>query len=95
MCQKILRRVATNSWIGGCEDLQLISKTSWYYNWSLSPSKNILNCITPGRKVEFVAMIWGLGSITPNLIANIQNGITHLLSFNEPNFKSQSNIMPK
>lgn len=53
----------------------------WWYDWSMQSS---------GAKIgiEFVPMMWGSGSVTTGIPA----GARYLLTFNEPNFKSQSNL---
>jgi hypothetical protein len=64
---------------------------TWAYNWGNSPQGSILSGL------EFVPMLWGLQS-TPGWAdaakAAIASGSTHLLSFNEPDFSTQSNIDP-
>jgi hypothetical protein len=64
---------------------------SWAYNWGNSPQGTILS------GAEFVPMLWGLNSASSwNAAAKsaIASGSTHLLSFNEPDLSSQSNISP-
>lgn len=60
--------------------------TSWFYGWSLNRSS------FPGQ--QFVPMTWGKGSCTdPNVSYLVdRTDIDHLLSFNEPDNTSQSNI---
>jgi hypothetical protein len=66
---------------------------SWYYNWSIQPP-----AISNGElsEIEWVPMQWGsinadqVNSITSKIPA----GSKFLLGFNEPNFKSQSNLTP-
>jgi len=53
---------------------------SWWYNWS--------NQGTSRTGLEFVPMLWGSGSMS----AAIPSGSAFLLTFNEPNFKAQSNL---
>jgi hypothetical protein len=57
---------------------------SWWYNWAAA---------SPGgdASIEFVPMIWGGGSLTQSVPA----GARYLLGFNEPDFKSQSNLTPQ
>jgi hypothetical protein len=57
---------------------------SWWYNWSNQGA-------APPAGIEFVPMIWGSGS----LAGPIPTGSSYLLGFNEPNFKSQSNLTPQ
>jgi hypothetical protein len=54
---------------------------AWWYDWAAQ---------SPGAdaRLEFVPMIWGGGSLTQALPA----GARYLLGFNEPDFKSQSNL---
>jgi hypothetical protein len=54
---------------------------SWWYNWAVKGSGQ-------GAGIEFVPMIWGTGSLSSTLPA----GSRWVLGFNEPNFKSQSNL---
>jgi hypothetical protein len=54
---------------------------SWWYNWGVQGSGQ-------GAGIEFVPMIWGSGSLHSALPASSR----YLLGFNEPNFKSQSNL---
>jgi hypothetical protein len=54
---------------------------SWWYNWATQGSGQ-------GAGIEFVPMIWGSGSLHSALPA----GSKYVLGFNEPNFKSQSNL---
>jgi hypothetical protein len=53
---------------------------SWWYNWSTQG--------TSKTGIEFVPMLWGSASLS----AAIPNGSAFLLTFNEPNFKVQSNL---
>jgi Glycosyl hydrolase catalytic core len=64
---------------------------SWAYDWGNSPQGTILS------GAEFVPMLWGLDSASSwNAAAKsaIASGSTHLLSYNEPDLSSQSNISP-
>jgi len=64
---------------------------TWAYNWGNSPQGSILSGL------EFVPMLWGLKSTSgwaDAAEAAIASGSTHLLSFNEPDFSTQSNIDP-
>lgn len=55
---------------------------SWYYNWGADmPTEKI--------DAEYVPMIWGAGSVNPNTLSRIAEGVEngtyqHLLTFNEP-----------
>jgi hypothetical protein len=57
---------------------------SWWYNWAAE---------SPGgdASIEYVPMIWGGGS----LAQTVPTGARYLLGFNEPDFKSQSNLTPQ
>lgn len=57
---------------------------TWWYNWSMQSSGANVG-------IEFVPMIWGAGSLN----ASIPAGSKFLLTFNEPNFKAQSNLTPQ
>jgi hypothetical protein len=64
---------------------------SWAYNWGNSPQGTIVS------GAEYVPMLWGLNSASSwNAAAKsaIASGSKHLLSFNEPDLSSQSNISP-
>lgn len=54
---------------------------SWWYDWSLQGTGQ-------GAGIEFVPMVWGTGSLG----AALPTGSKYVLGFNEPNFKSQSNL---
>ncbi len=54
---------------------------AWWYDWSNQPSNG-------STSLEFVPMIWGSGSLN----AAIPAGSRFLLTFNEPNFKAQSDL---
>jgi len=75
---------------GGGFGLQQLSSLSWWYNWRLNPG---LNKSFPQR--EYVAMVWGsddvaeLGTWTPHATTR------HLLGFNEPNVRTESNMKPE
>lgn len=56
---------------------------SWCYNWGETAGGS------PG--VEYVPMMWG----TNNVDGFSANGASHVLSFNEPDLSSQSNIDPQ
>jgi hypothetical protein len=64
---------------------------TWAYNWGSSPGGSLVS------GVEYVPMLWGLqfesgwNSAAQSAIAS---GSTHLLSFNEPDLSTQSNIDP-
>ncbi len=60
--------------------------TSWYYGWSI-------NRPSFGAQ-QFVPMTWGKGTATTDNVGYLQarSDVDHLLSFNEPDNASQSNI---
>jgi hypothetical protein len=89
----VYRGVATNEW-KGCGDLRALSRTSWYWNWSLRPNSNVQNC-NLDRHVEFVPMVWGKADAYSDIIAQIPKDTKYLLGFNEPNFAGQSNLSPR
>jgi putative glycosyl hydrolase len=63
------------------------SGVSWYYTWAVNHPG-----ITTARGVRFVPMIWGAHYVTrQNLKLVEQQGHT-LLTFNEPDLSSQSNM---
>jgi hypothetical protein len=57
---------------------------AWWYDWS-----NASPPATPG--IDFVPMIWGAATLNGPIPA----GSHFVLGFNEPNFKSQSNLTPQ
>jgi hypothetical protein len=75
-------------------DLAALSKgIAWWYNWSPSPDST-LSSSSATSGVEFVPMIWG-GTFDPNTLATrVPADAKYLLTFNEPNFGTQSNLTP-
>jgi hypothetical protein len=72
-----------------CGDMQTLS-LSWYYDWGSQTS-------CPNTGVPFVPMVWGDwcngASTCPALPASLAaNGNQYLLTFNEPDNSSQSNM---
>jgi hypothetical protein len=66
----------------------------WWYNWSTQPERSLSAGYAASHGVEFVPMIWG-GNFDPNSVASqVPAGAKYLLTFNEPNFGSQSNLTP-
>ncbi|EXJ93201.1 hypothetical protein A1O3_01758 [Capronia epimyces CBS 606.96] len=64
---------------------------SWAYNWGAAPDGSILS------GAEFVPLLWGQNSISAwssAVQSAISSGSKHVLSFNEPDLSSQSNIDP-
>jgi hypothetical protein len=67
------------------------SLANWCYNWASTPSGTV-----PGS-FEYVPMLWGLESSFTSLWdaavkSALASGSTHILSFNEPDLSTQSNI---
>jgi hypothetical protein len=60
--------------------------TQWYYGWSINKSS------FPDQ--QFIPMTWGKGACTAANVKYLveRNDVDHLLSFNEPDNSSQSNI---
>jgi hypothetical protein len=74
-------------------DMTALSKgIGWWYNWSPTPDDTLSKGFTSG--VEFVPMIWGGTFDTTKLATQVPAGAKYLLTFNEPNFGSQSNLTP-
>ncbi|KAI0700688.1 hypothetical protein C8T65DRAFT_790070, partial [Cerioporus squamosus] len=66
-------------------------QVSWAYNWASAPGGELPSGVT------FFPMLWGTASTSDwqrNAEAALRNGATHLLGFNEPDLKEQSNIAP-
>ncbi|RDW71445.1 hypothetical protein BP6252_08008 [Coleophoma cylindrospora] len=68
-----------------------MTQISWAYNWGSSSSGLSLS------NVEYVPLLWGLSSTFTSAwpaaaSSAIASGSTHLMSFNEPDLSSQSNI---
>ena len=76
------------------EDMQLLSGLGWWYDWGLSPQPS---SSTTGSSQEFVAMAWGAhhkGEPLKKYLADWtpHPSTKHLLGFNEPNLRHQSNL---
>jgi RNA polymerase sigma factor (sigma-70 family) len=63
------------------------SGASWYYTWSSGHAG-----ITSPQGVRFVPMIWGPGSVTARTLSEVRREGRVLLTFNEPDMPSQSNM---
>jgi len=66
---------------------------SWGYNWGQTASGL-------SSQFNFVPMLWGTGStFTSSWAATVSaaaaQGVTHLMSFNEPDLSSQANLSPQ
>ncbi|WP_189223100.1 sigma-70 family RNA polymerase sigma factor [Saccharothrix coeruleofusca] len=59
----------------------------WFYNWAAT-RENVQ--APPG--VEYVPMIWGAKSVTPENLRAVKGQGTTLLGFNEPDLAEQSNM---
>jgi len=75
-----------------CSDLKLQKSVSFIYNWGAAPDAELMPCIE-SLGIEFIPMQWGGGGIA-DLKQVIYANSKHLFAFNEPNFKSQSNVKP-
>lgn len=65
---------------------------TWAYNWAASPGGTILS------GAEYVPLLWGENSISGWASAAqsaISAGSSHVLSFNEPDLDTQSNLTPE
>jgi hypothetical protein len=76
-------------------DLSALSAgITWWYNWSPQPDTSLSSGYAASKGVEFVPMIWG-GTFDPTKLATqVPADAKYLLTFNEPNFGSQSNLTP-
>jgi len=63
------------------------SGANWYYTWSTQHSG-----ITTPPGVDFVPMIWGANSVTPDSLAQARSASPYLLGFNEPDLSGQANM---
>jgi RNA polymerase sigma factor (sigma-70 family) len=63
------------------------SGASWYYTWDTHHDG-----ITVPKKIEFVPMIWGSGSVKTEKLAQAKSAGPYLLSFNEPDMPAQANM---
>ncbi|PKS06975.1 hypothetical protein jhhlp_005572 [Lomentospora prolificans] len=69
------------------------TRGSWAYNWD-SASNGLAN------GVEFVPMLWGdrpdhTNRWASNIEKSLNDGATHILSFNEPDHAAQANLSPE
>ncbi|MFF8031555.1 sigma-70 family RNA polymerase sigma factor [Streptomyces sp. NPDC016626] len=62
------------------------SGAGWYYTWSTGHPGTV------SGDADFVPMIWGADSVTPQALAEAKAAGPHLLGFNEPDFDSQANM---
>jgi hypothetical protein len=73
------------SFSGASRALQDV-RASWFYNWSADRAG------ASAPNVEFVPMIWGRGSVTPDNIAKAKSQGSVLLGFNEPDLAGQAEM---
>jgi putative glycosyl hydrolase len=71
----------------GAEAALVRSGASWYYTWGAGHP----GIGTPAG-VQFVPMIWGAASVTPANLRQAKRESSVLLSFNEPDSASQSDL---
>ncbi|KAL1310895.1 hypothetical protein AAFC00_001125 [Neodothiora populina] len=73
-----------------CAAFESSSQVSWGYNWGQSSSGL-------SDSFNYVPMLWGTSStFTSGWADSVKSsGATHLMSFNEPDLSSQSNISPE
>lgn len=86
------RGVGENSFSSAGELEALADGASWYYNWGNAPK----TAEGSTDALEFVPMVWnasGINSALTNYLASHPE-TKYVLGFNEPNFKSQSNMTP-
>jgi len=76
-----------------CSDLKQLVNVSWLYNWATLPDASIIPCMNE-LGIQFVPMQWGAGGLD-TLNETIWGSAKYFLGFNEPNFQSQSNVLPE
>lgn len=77
-----------------CADLAAAQATgtlAWTYSWALSPPDETCGTL---HEVPFEPMIWGAKSARNTSDFWASTHTSHLLGFNEPNGKDQSNLTP-
>jgi Glycosyl hydrolase catalytic core len=76
------------------EDLAALSAgIGWWYNWSPKPDATLQGDYS-ALGVEFVPMVWGGTFDVTTLEQQVPKDAKYLLTFNEPNFGTQSNLTP-
>lgn len=77
------------------EDLGIVSKFTWYYNWGTVPLSSVSDSVSD--YIEYVPMIWGAGFDETALRDYLTDHpeVEYLLGFNEPNISTQSNLGPE
>ncbi|RZQ63920.1 glycoside hydrolase family protein [Amycolatopsis suaedae] len=78
--------VSVNTVAGVNEALRDVRAT-WFYNWAAD-----LQGVSKPEGTEFVPMIWGPGSVTPEQLNKAKSLGTTLLGFNEPDMPAQANM---
>lgn len=63
------------------------SGATWYLDWSTAPES-----IAAPSGVHFVPMIWGAGNVTAGALSRAKRYGPDLLTFNEPDMSSQSDM---
>jgi len=76
-----------------CSDIRLMDNVSWIYNWGTQPSQELVACMNQ-LGIGYAPMQWGGFSDVTDLNQTIWGAGKMLLGFNEPNFKSQANVLP-
>jgi len=71
------------------EDARLLGGTSWWYSWGLNPPAGDAGGTFDQ---EFVAMAWGAKQADAIASWVPHSSTKHLLGFNEPNLRHQSNL---
>jgi hypothetical protein len=78
--------VGLNAADGASQELAA-SGVSWYYNWTSSTGS-----VAKPAGSEYVPMIWGPGSVTDTELGEAVKEGSELLTFQEPDLPSQSNM---
>lgn len=81
--------VGTWAFDGVKASLQDVGAT-WFYNWDVNHDS-----VPAPAGVEYVPMIWGAKSVTPDTMAQAKKQGTELLGFNEPDMSAQANLTPQ
>jgi hypothetical protein len=71
-------------------DLELLSGVPWWYNWGLDPGN--VPGVGSDFPQEFVAMVWGAGTVADLTDWSPHPSTKVVLGFNEPNLYSQANL---
>lgn len=77
-------------------DLGLLSSNvTWWYNWYLQPGDSSVVAANSTLAMDYVQMVSVKTTNFSDLEANVSPNARYLLTFNEPNFNSQSNVTPQ